>query len=92
MLIRTYPGGPGGSGVGQILRGGYDVRTMLSAGPDADKETAKVLQPFVAMCAFYEDGHAESSASTSISSALILAALIIPGPLYTVSRAILRKR
>lgn len=34
------PGGPGGSGVGQVLRGGHDIRTILSAysgtkGPDA---------------------------------------------------------
>ncbi|TKA78278.1 hypothetical protein B0A55_04752 [Friedmanniomyces simplex] len=27
------PGGPGGSGVGQVLRGGHHVRTILSAGP-----------------------------------------------------------
>lgn len=36
------PGGPGGSGVGQILKEGYNIRTLLSAGPDADPETAKV--------------------------------------------------
>jgi hypothetical protein len=35
-------GGPGGSGIGQVLRGGKNVRTILSAGPDADKQTAKV--------------------------------------------------
>ncbi|KAK4540432.1 hypothetical protein LTR36_009178 [Oleoguttula mirabilis] len=35
------PGGPGGSGIGQVLRGGYSVRTILSAGPGADSETAK---------------------------------------------------
>jgi hypothetical protein len=37
-----YLGGPGGSGVGQILRGGYAVRTVLSAGTDADNGRAKV--------------------------------------------------
>ncbi|KAK5693093.1 hypothetical protein LTR97_010569 [Elasticomyces elasticus] len=36
------PGGPGGSGIGQVLRGGYHVRTILSAGPsDAEHEDAK---------------------------------------------------
>ncbi|KAK5175454.1 uncharacterized protein LTR77_000593 [Saxophila tyrrhenica] len=35
------PGGPGGSGVGQVLRGGHHVQKILSAGPDADEHTAK---------------------------------------------------
>ncbi|KAK5125923.1 hypothetical protein LTR85_011278 [Meristemomyces frigidus] len=35
------PGGPGGSGIGQVLRGGFDVRTILSAGPETDDKDAK---------------------------------------------------
>ncbi|KAH9838837.1 TAP-like protein [Teratosphaeria destructans] len=35
------PGGPGGSGIDQVLRGGHHVRTIVSAGPDADHATAR---------------------------------------------------
>ena len=42
VLNSRQLGGPGGSGVGQVLRGGYDVRTILSAGPETDAEIAKV--------------------------------------------------
>ncbi|KAK5114140.1 hypothetical protein LTR62_002710 [Meristemomyces frigidus] len=35
------PGGPGGSGIGQVQRGGKHVRTVLSAGPGAEEDTAK---------------------------------------------------
>jgi hypothetical protein len=42
LSIDALSGGPGGSGVGQVLRGGKHVRTVLSAGPDADEQTAKV--------------------------------------------------
>ena len=37
------PGGPGGSGVDQVLNGGHHVRTILSAGPGTDADTAKVM-------------------------------------------------
>ncbi|KAK3068675.1 hypothetical protein LTR53_013562 [Teratosphaeriaceae sp. CCFEE 6253] len=38
------PGGPGGSGVGQVLRGGHHVRTILSAGPsDAEPKHFDVI-------------------------------------------------
>lgn len=36
------PGGPGGSGIGQVIRGGYHVRTLLSAGPDTPPDEARV--------------------------------------------------
>lgn len=36
------PGGPGGSGVQQILRSGKNVRTIISAGPNAKEGEAKV--------------------------------------------------
>lgn len=35
------PGGPGGSGVSQVQKGGHFIRTILSAGTDADNKTAK---------------------------------------------------
>nr|OQO23566.1 hypothetical protein B0A51_09204 [Rachicladosporium sp. CCFEE 5018] len=35
------PGGPGGSGIGQVLRGGKNVRTLLSAGPDSGNGEGK---------------------------------------------------
>ncbi|KAK4628571.1 uncharacterized protein CLAFUR5_04612 [Fulvia fulva] len=35
------PGGPGGSGVDEILNGGHHVRTILSAGAHADRDSAK---------------------------------------------------
>lgn len=35
-------GGPGGSGVGQILKAGFNFRTVLSAEPNADPDTARV--------------------------------------------------
>ncbi|KAK6430388.1 hypothetical protein LTR95_013460 [Oleoguttula sp. CCFEE 5521] len=35
------PGGPGGSGIGQVLRGGKYVRTLLSAGPEIEKGEGK---------------------------------------------------
>lgn len=38
------PGGPGGSGIGQILRGGHHVRTLLSAGPDTEPDKARVCE------------------------------------------------
>ncbi|KAK0838667.1 hypothetical protein LTR03_011845 [Friedmanniomyces endolithicus] len=37
--IVLNPGGPGGSGVGQALRGGHHVRTILSAGPSGTSDT-----------------------------------------------------
>lgn len=39
------PGGPGGSGIGQVLRGGYHVRTVLSAAPNAAQEEQRVRPP-----------------------------------------------
>jgi hypothetical protein len=36
------PGGPGGSGIGQVLRGGHHVRTVLSAGSEAEGDEHKV--------------------------------------------------
>lgn len=36
------PGGPGGSGIGQVIRGGHHVRTLLSAGPDTPADEARV--------------------------------------------------
>ncbi|KAK5727750.1 hypothetical protein LTR17_012512 [Elasticomyces elasticus] len=40
--VALNPGGPGGSGIGQVLRGGHHVRTILSAGPsEAEHEDAK---------------------------------------------------
>ena len=39
--VVVNPGGPAGSGVGFALSSGYGVRTILSAGPDADPVTAK---------------------------------------------------
>jgi len=35
------PGGPGGSGVNLVLREGKHAQTVVSAGPDADNNTAK---------------------------------------------------
>ncbi|OQO06585.1 hypothetical protein B0A48_08369 [Cryoendolithus antarcticus] len=35
------PGGPGGSGIGQVLRGGKNVRTLLSAGPESGNGEGK---------------------------------------------------
>lgn len=43
------PGGPGGSGIGQVLRGGHYVRTLLSAGPDAD-EAGRRVRISIEMC------------------------------------------
>ncbi|OQO10087.1 hypothetical protein B0A48_04443 [Cryoendolithus antarcticus] len=35
------PGGPGGSGIGQVLRAGKNVRTLLSAGPESSNGVGK---------------------------------------------------
>ncbi|KAI7682811.1 hypothetical protein KC319_g806, partial [Hortaea werneckii] len=35
------PGGPGGSGVQQVLKGGHSIQTILSAGPELDERQAK---------------------------------------------------
>ncbi|KAJ8606171.1 hypothetical protein MRB53_041178 [Persea americana] len=40
-IVVLNPGGPGGSGVGQVLRGGHAVRTILSAGPEQNNHLAK---------------------------------------------------
>ena len=79
-------GGPGGSGIGQVLRGGHHVRTILSAGPDADKKSAKVLHGWMHALPRphthgYEDSHqAKPFSSTSISSASTRAASITLDP------------
>ncbi|GAB7366216.1 hypothetical protein MBLNU230_g7775t1 [Neophaeotheca triangularis] len=49
------PGGPGGSGVGQVLRDGLNFRTVLSAGPNANSETAKGIAKHVSTAAVARD-------------------------------------
>lgn len=44
------PGGPGGSGVDEILNGGHHVRTILSAGAHADRDSAKVIRVHHSLC------------------------------------------
>lgn len=39
--VFVNPGGPGGSGVEQVLNGGHAIRSILSAGPEADVLSAK---------------------------------------------------
>ena len=60
-------GGPGGSGVGQVLRGGHAVRTMLSAGPDAEDDTARVWSAsiYLSVTSKFSDGAELTAASTS---------------------------
>ncbi|KAK3722014.1 hypothetical protein LTR37_002830 [Vermiconidia calcicola] len=46
ILDPRHYGGPGGSGIGQVIRGGYHVRTILSAGPEEENSIPKHFDIF----------------------------------------------